>query len=265
MTRLTRRALLGAAAGLALTGASQVRAESFWGRRPSDGPKEFIFGYGSLINTPSREATGRGRIDAVSARVSPAFGYVRSWVARSPSGFTALGLRPAAPGEEPSSINGVVFPVDGDNLPRFDRRESGYDRVAVPRAAIEGVSWQGLPPDGVIWAYVPKSITATGAPLLLPDADHPLVQSYIDLVLEGALEYGPDFARELVATTSDWGRFWLNDRTTARRPWIATPEAGRMDDILARTQPAAAAFPHRLYGEEYAARILRAPAGEGAK
>lgn len=265
MTHLTRRTVLGAAAGLALTGLTPARAENFWGRRPSDGPKEFIFGYGSLINTPSREATGRGRIDAVSARVSPDFGYVRSWVARSSSGFTALGLRPATPGEAPSSINGVVFPVDGESLPRFDRRESGYDRVVVPRSVIEGVSWQGLPPDGVIWAYVPKSITAASAPPLFPDANHPLVQSYVDLVLEGTLEYGAEFARELVATTFDWGRFWLNDRTTARRPWIATPEAGRIDDMLARTQPAATAFPHRLYSEDYAARILRTPAAEGVK
>ncbi len=265
MTRLTRRALLGASAGLAVVGCSPAWAENFWGRRPSDGPKDFIFGYGSLINTPSREATGRGRIDAVSARVSPAFGFVRAWVARSSTGFTALGLRPAAAGEEPSSINGVVFPVDAETLPRFDRRESGYDRVVVPRAMIEGVSWQGLPPDGVIWAYVPKSITAASAPPLLPDADHPIVQSYVDLVLEGALEYGAEFARELVATTFDWGRFWLNDRTTARRPWIALPEAGRIDEILARTQPAAAGFPNRLYSEDYAARILRAPAAEGVK
>lgn len=265
MTGLTRRALLGVTAGLVLGGLPPARAENFWGRRPADGPKEFIFGYGSLINTPSREATGRGRIDAVSARVSPAFGHVRSWVARSSSGFTALGLRLAVPGEAPSSINGVVFPVDAESLPRFDRRESGYDRVVVPREMIEGVSWQGLPPDGVIWAYVPKSITAASAPPLFPDASHPLVQSYVDLVLEGALEYGADFARELVATTFDWGRFWLNDRTTARRPWVSTPEAGRIDDILARTQPAAAAFPDRLYSEDYAARILRAPAAEGAK
>ena len=262
---LSRRGFLGGAAALVLSGGPAAFARTdYWGEAIADAPADFIFGYGSLINTPSREATGGGRVDAVPARLGPKFNLVRSWVARSSSGFTALGLRPRQPDEEVSTINGVVFPVDAESLPRFDRRESGYDRVVVPRDMIEPLSWRGLPAMGTIWTYVPRG-SAAAALLPFPTAEFPIVQSYVDLVMEGALEYGPAFARELIATTADWGRFWLNDRVTARRPWIATPKAGDIDRLLGRTPPAMQAFADRLTSEAYVARHLRALQGETAR
>ena len=36
---------------------SPAAAEDFWGRRLPDQPTQFIFGYGSLINTASRNST----------------------------------------------------------------------------------------------------------------------------------------------------------------------------------------------------------------
>ncbi len=254
---LTRRSFLaGAAAALA---ASPAAANTnFWGRRLAT-PPDFVFGYGSLMSTASRESTGRPGMHALPARLSPDFGYVRSWCARAHRlGFTALGLRPHRPGEEAWSINGVVFAVDSEMLPRFDRRESGYDRVAVPRAMIEGVSWESLPEGGTTWAYVPKGLSAPSARPLFPELKYPVLQSYVDLCLEGALEHGVEFAREVVATTADWDRFWLNDREIARRPWVATKQSSVIDDLLATTPPASAAFPDRLYSEDYAVRILRA-------
>ncbi|MEP9377597.1 gamma-glutamylcyclotransferase family protein [Aquabacter sp. CN5-332] len=260
---LSRRGFL---KGLSLAAVSATPAfaqRSFWGQPLPDEPVDFIFGYGSLINTPSREGTGRPGIPTLPARLSPDFGHVRSWCARSRSGFTALGLRPRAAGEEGGSINGVVFPVDAGLLPRFDRREGNYNRVPVSAEHIETVSWQRLPERGTIWVYVPKSLSDPSATPLLPDAEHPIVQSYVDLVLQGALEYGGTFASELIATTADWGRYWLNDREYARRPWMAIKEAGRIDELLAITPPAAASFPNRLYSEAYSARHMR-PVLEGA-
>ncbi len=32
----------------------------------------------------------------------------------------------------------------------------------------------------------------------------PLLQSYFDVVVEGDLEYGPDFAREILETMDGW-------------------------------------------------------------
>ncbi|WP_245454157.1 gamma-glutamylcyclotransferase family protein [Aquabacter cavernae] len=253
---LTRRTFLAGAAAILAAGPATAQT-SFWGRRLPE-PTDFIFGYGSLMSTASREGTGHPGMHALAARLSPEFGLVRSWCARSERlGFTALGLRPLKAGEAGWSINGVVFPVEPAVLPRFDRRESGYDRVAVPRALIEGVSWEGLPQGGTIWAYVPRRRPGAGEEPLLPNLACPILQSYLDLCLQGALETGTDFAREMIATTADWGTFWLNDREIARRPWVANRDAGTIDELLAATPPAAEAFGARLYSEAYAVRMMK--------
>ncbi|MCG5237300.1 gamma-glutamylcyclotransferase family protein [Xanthobacter oligotrophicus] len=252
-------------AGLAAGGAP-ARARDFWGEGLPDQPADFLFGYGTLISEPSRTATSRRRVVAVPARVSARFGLVRAFVsrggARSGAGFTALGLRHPRDGEEPSSINGVVFPVrDAEEMAAFDRREGGYQRVEVDPVLVEAVGWQGLPHAGRVWIYVPKGIDLgreAGAPDngVLPDAAFPLVQSYVDVVLQGALAEGGAFARELIETTFDWSPFWLDDRPTPRRPWAATEQAGAIDRLLASVEPAASQFRNRLYPELYAARHL---------
>lgn len=259
-----------AGAGLALSGQTAL-SRDYWGERLAAGPSEFIFGYGTLINEPSRTSTSGHRVAAVPARISGAFGYVRAWVARSGTrsggaGFTALGLRRLNAGEAPSSINGVVFPVmNTDEMAAFDRREGGYARVEVDPSLMETVGWQGLPKAGRVWIYVPRgSLGAVADNLKLPDADFPLLQSYIDVVLQGAIAEGADYARELIASSFDWSPYWLDDRPIPRRPWAGTAEAGPIDRLLASVEPAASQFANRLYPELYAARHLMG-AGAGVR
>ena len=86
------------------------------------------------------------------------------------------------------------------------------------------MSWQQLPATGKIWVYIPvKADNEPGAGLPVASAEFSLLESYIDVVVEGALDYGETFAREPLATTSDWSNFWLNDRELARRPWVLQP------------------------------------------
>ncbi len=85
-------------------------AEDFWGRKLADQPTQFIFGYGSLIDSTSRNSTSLKPIPAIPVRVSAAFGYIRSWNDRSPSGFTALGLRRAGQGESGMTITASYTP-----------------------------------------------------------------------------------------------------------------------------------------------------------
>ncbi|SAL00112.1 hypothetical protein AWB77_06083 [Caballeronia fortuita] len=231
--------------------AAHAQTSDFWGTRLPDQPTQFIFGYGSLINTPSRNETAGKSVAAIPVRVSAAFGYVRSWSDRSGSGFTALGLRRPLEGEAPMTINGVIYPV-GNDMSAFDQREKGYVRVEVPRALIEPVSWQALPSQGTVWVYVPKAEgQQPGEGLPLPDASFPIVESYVDIVIEGGLEYGPEFAREIIETTRDWSAYWLNDRTLARRPWVFDKQFAQVDALLAATAPC---FAQRTFSEEYAAR-----------
>lgn len=264
---LSRRTLVLGLAGLAIAPRA-APARDFWGARDGGMPADFIFGYGTLINEPSRTATSKRRVPAVPARISGGFGYVRGFIARSGlrsgGGFTALGLRRPGEGEAASTINGTIFPVmNAEEMAAFDRREGGYDRVEVDPAFIEPAGWQGLPRGGRVWIYVPRRQEGNvqEGKAELPDATFPLVQSYIDVVLEGALAESVDFARELIATTFDWSRFWIDDRPVPRRPWSATPEAGAIDRLLATVEPAASRFRDRLLPELYAARHLVAPPG----
>ena len=238
-----------------LSGEMGAKAADWWGRKLPNAPTQFIFGYGSLINTASRNSTASAPIPAIPVRVSAAFGYIRTWNDRSPSGFTALGLRKPRTGESASTINGVLYPVDGDDMSKFDAREEGYARVEIPHEDIEPVSWQTLPATGHIWVYVPvKPGEVPGVDLPEPDAAFPMLESYIDVVVEGGLEYGQDFAREIVETTADWSEFWLNDRELARRPWVHDVKAGTVDKLLAMTAPASARLGSRLFAEAYAVR-----------
>jgi cation transport regulator ChaC len=227
-----------------------VGAADFWGTRLAGTPSDFLFGYGSLMNSQSREDTAGMATVAVPARISAGFGYVREWNVRATGPkFTALGIRPRRPDEGGGSINGVVFPVDAAMLEKFDRRESGYDRVEVPAGQIESAGWLSLPRQGRVWVYVPKPDRHPQ----LPDAGFPIVQSYVDLCVKGALEHGEDFAAEFLETTQGWSRFWLNDRLVPRRPWVHEKDAGRIDRLLAKfpADPSRNAFPTRLLPEEY--------------
>jgi hypothetical protein len=100
---------------------------------------------------------------------------------------------------------------------------------------IQAVGWMALPADGQIWVYVPEGPSGeAGVGLPLPDAFYPVLQSYIDICVTGAMEYGEDFAREFLETTFGWGPFWLNDRELPRRPWVHQKAYKKVDALLAK-------------------------------
>src|ERR1700722_16233470 len=143
------------ALGASFLFAVPVGAKDWQGVMLPDQPTQFIFGYGSLINSASRNATVGKIVPAIPVRVSAAFGYIRAWDDHSTSGFTALGLRKPPPGGKASTINCVLYPVDGDDMAKYDVRERGYGRVEAPRDDIEAMSWRLLPVTGKIWVYIP--------------------------------------------------------------------------------------------------------------
>jgi hypothetical protein len=91
--------------------AAKAGAKDWWGVKLLGQPTQFIFGYGSLINSASRHSSAGKTIPAIPVRISAAFGYIRTWNDRSASGFTALGLRKSGPDEKASTINGVLYAV----------------------------------------------------------------------------------------------------------------------------------------------------------
>ena len=237
----------------------QARAGDWQGQKiPAT---NFIVGYGSLINSASRDSTAGEPTPAIPVRVLGSFGYIRSWNHHSPPashvGFTALGLRKQKPEESGVTINGVLYEAKGDDMTKFDQREAGYVRIEVPISQVEAVGWQRLPETGHLWIYATGTSVAEAVQGVAdessrePDFDYPLLESYIDVVIEGGLEYGADFARELLDTTVGWSRFWLNDRQLARRAWVYDPDSDKVDKALASTRASAAFLAFRAFPEMY--------------
>lgn len=149
-----------------------------------------IFGYGSLICADSRRRTGVGG----PAQAVEIEGIERRWSVPVPDyNGTAVGAHLNAN----SRCNGVIFIVDDDNLARFDERERGYDRHRFDWSQVQSLDDQPLPTHLPIWAYVGDS-SAT------PQPESPILQSYLDVILNGCLSYGDAFTRRFLHSTSPW-------------------------------------------------------------
>jgi hypothetical protein len=74
----------------------------------------------------------------------------------------------------------------------------------------------------------------------LPSPQFPMVQSYVDICVNGCLEVegkyatAAGFTTEFIATTEAWSRYWVNDRIYPRRPFIYVPNASKIDAALAQ-------------------------------
>ncbi|KAH8057295.1 hypothetical protein JL722_6948 [Aureococcus anophagefferens] len=102
-------------------------------RAPRRAVKNFLVGFGSIIQTASRAGSDPSAVDAAPCRIAREWGYVREWNFQAATAqICALGLRRTRPGERGATINGVLFPAP-DDLAAFDARENGYARVEVDR------------------------------------------------------------------------------------------------------------------------------------
>ncbi|MGB1239374.1 MAG: gamma-glutamylcyclotransferase family protein [Pseudomonadales bacterium] len=167
--------------------------------------RHFIFGYGSLINSISRSATGEtGR--AIAVKVS---GFERHWSFISKSvAMSSVVVVPA----DGVQCNGVIVEIEASELPSFDKREEGYSRQLVSREQISTYADEALP-QGNIWLYQTDSVIA-------PCEQHPIVLSYLDVILAGCLEYGEAFCNDFVRFTRGWESVLLNDRGEPRYPRV---------------------------------------------
>ena len=205
------------------------------------GPQNYIFGYGSLIEDESRERTTPSARDAWPVMVR---GLRRGWWARgAASGMTTTYLGAL---DDPSAhCNGVIYAVSKEELAATDRRESaGYRRCRIEGSAIIMLDGRDQPPEGSFWAYV-NTIPEAQLRDNVPSEQFPMVQSYVDICINGCLEVegkyptAAGFARTFVETTHCWSELWVNDRVYPRRPFIFRPTAGRIDAVLRATAPTA--------------------------
>ncbi len=201
---------------------------------PDASRPQYIVGYGSLMEDESRKRTSPNAGIAHPVEVA---GYRRGWFARGqPVGFstTYLGVVP----DRANHLTAVIYRVDPAELAATDRREISYCRMRVASADVKPLERESsAAPEGQTWIYVnrPRSVAT-------PSAEYPIVQSYVDIFISGCLEqeerFGlAGFARECIATTTDWSAHWVNDRIHPRRPFADQPRAGQIDTLLSSELP----------------------------
>ncbi|MFB9149732.1 gamma-glutamylcyclotransferase family protein [Roseovarius ramblicola] len=157
----------------------------------------YFFGYGSLVNRATHGFDG-----ARPARLS---GWRRVWRHTTLRPVAYLTVMPDAGAE----IDGLIAPVPGADWPALDAREAAYARAPAARQVRHD-----LPHTPEIAVYtIPEG--HHGA----PDAAHPILLSYIDVVVQGYLrEFGEDGVARFFDTTQGWDAPVLDDRAAPRYP-----------------------------------------------
>lgn len=192
-------------------------------------PPQFIFGYGSLVESKSRAMTWSSALYASPVIVK---GIRRGWFDNT----AAPGLAPTYLGavlDNKHSCNGVIFPITEAGLAAYDQRETGYKREKIKQSNIVMLDGTSAPPKGDIWFYANTHERPASA-------NFPIVQSYVDVCMNGCLEIEATyplakqqgFAEMFIKTCTGWNEFWVNDRLYPRRPFIYVPNAYKIDQLL---------------------------------
>ncbi|EKO3444763.1 TPA: gamma-glutamylcyclotransferase family protein [Vibrio fluvialis] len=182
----------------------------------------YIFGYGSLMNSASRQLTG----NTGKAQPATVHGLVRYWGKIDDS--YVISPLVVNPGE--GQVNGVLLEIDETALAEFDRRERGYQRIALTAEQIETEA--EFDREREIWVYV----TEQHQP---PCERSPIVQTYVDTVLAGCLEVSEAFARHFVEHTVGWHHPLENDRHAPKYGNLAGVSPAHhsvIDDLIANVR-----------------------------
>eukprot|EP00033_Pygsuia_biforma_P002054 GCRY01002282.1.p1 GENE.GCRY01002282.1~~GCRY01002282.1.p1 ORF type:complete len:216 (+),score=33.78 GCRY01002282.1:167-814(+) len=199
----------------------------------------FIFGYGSLIAEESRSRTGVcGDTFVVSLK-----GFQRCWGVKIESAkCTALGVTLPMGDQKEVKTTGVLVNIPEEELPNFDKRERNYSRVLVDWSQVEFETQYNQRPREYLsskaYAYIATEVHP-------PTPEYPILQSYVDVILHGCLEYGEDFTKRFIQTSCSWQHI-LDDRAAPRyaRPIVlAAPLQSKIDTLLASQLGSTAARP----------------------
>lgn len=196
----------------------------------------YIFGYGSLMERASRVSSSP---DAQVAFPVSVAGVRRGWFDQMPGGHA--GWTPTYLGaveEEGTSTNGVVYRVSQAEFEAYEQRETGYVTTEVDGSRITFYDGRTSVPDARFYYFATKTPRA-------PSASHPIVQSYVDIVMTGAMEQEANyplaleagFVEAFVRETTDWSPHWINDRLYPYRPFAEVPAASRIDALLTERFP----------------------------
>lgn len=158
--------------------------------------KNYVFGYGSLINLESAEKTLGRAVRDEEVRIVDADDFARLW--RLVVQVTVTGYRDNPVNavfldivdQVGEKCNGILIEVSKDELERLDVREKYYDRIDITENVRPRVS------DGKVFVY-------QGNPKFFAEnfPNPRILAQYKDIVRKGTLHWGKDFARNFEQTT----------------------------------------------------------------
>lgn len=148
----------------------------------------YIFGYGSLVNSKSRNKTSKTYAKPVV--IDKNFEYIRSYEFDG-----LLGIKKETTPSKMNNINGVVFKVDRNQLNLFDIREKHYTRIKLPTKYVKSLSNYKINKNLPIYTYQPK--------LYLHKNRKKKIKKYLETVIIGFKEYGNKFLKQFFTTTEN--------------------------------------------------------------
>lgn len=178
-----------------------------------------FFGYGSLVNLATHDYA-----DPQPAHLS---GWRRVWRRTSlrDAAFLSVERRDGA------EIAGIVARVPGADWTALDAREAAYAR----RDVTDKVHHPSR--------RAPVAVYEVQDNLLSDRTDHPILQSYLDVVVQGYLRvFGLEGANAFFDSTAGWDTPILDDRATPiypRAQRLTDDERDFIDDALTRLRRAA--------------------------
>ncbi|MBO6898967.1 MAG: gamma-glutamylcyclotransferase [Shimia sp.] len=157
----------------------------------------YFFGYGSLVNhsTHSYENAHPARLH----------GWRREWCHTD---LRPIAFLVAVP-DSSVNIDGIIAHVPGDDWDALDAREFAYTRVQSTESITHPIT------DPIeIAVYKAREDIRVAA-----DIRHPILLSYLDVVVQGYLrEFGEQGVADFFATTTGWDAPILNDRADPQYP-----------------------------------------------
>ena len=136
------------------------------------------------------------------------------------------------------TINGAIYAVN--DFESTKQRETGYTAIQLEADDIAMLDGNGpLTLGDDVKAYIFVSNQDSISKTKEPTAKFPMVQSYVDICINGCLELESlyrgvkgAFAQEFIRTTTGWNAYWVDDRIYPRRPFIYAPNASSIDKAL---------------------------------
>lgn len=156
----------------------------------------FFFGYGSLVNLQTH--------DFLKARPARLRGWRRVWCHTNLRDVAFLSVRP----DPTTEIDGLIAEVPSADWQALDDREWAYQRHDVGHLVTHDQGDLHIE----VYAVSPENLEK-------PSLQHPILLSYIDVVVQGFLQtYGEAGAEHFFATTDGWDAPVLDDRAAPIYP-----------------------------------------------